>query len=380
MKQQVYLDYAAATPMDSAIVRAIQTYFSDQFYNPSAQYLAAKKVRAVLDAARARTAGALGARSGEIIFTAGATEANNLAIHGVMRRFPKGKVLISAIEHESVRRPASLYSHAEIPVHKNGQLNLEKLRKALDDEVVLVSVVYANNEIGSIQPLAQISELIKTTVADRQTRGVTRPLYLHTDAAQAPNYCHIQAKRLGVDLMSLNGGKIYGPKQSGCLFVRAGVTIEPQITGGGQEHGQRSGTENVAGIVGFSLALEAAVARRAEAAEHMRDLRDYVCQQIAQQLPAAVINSPKDGLHNIVHLTFEGYDNERLMMELDERGIMVATGSACSASSEEASHVLTAVGLSEEAARSSIRLSMGRDTSKQAIDYTVKTLVQILSK
>lgn len=381
-KQSIYLDYAAATPVDPDVLARMQPFFTGNFYNPSAQYLAAKSVRATIDEARQRVARALGARSGEVVFTAGATEANNMAVHGVMSQFPNGKVLYSAIEHDSVLKPARQYNHAEIPVNAQGMIvKLKELKKMLSDDVVLVSIVYANNEIGTIQQLSKIAEVIRKVRAQRIAAGNKTPLYFHTDAAQAPNYCHVLPKRLGVDLMSLNGGKIYGPKQSGCLYVRAGVTLEPLISGGGQEHGLRSGTENVANIVGFSHALEAAVAKQPKARVDMWNLKLYFLQQIEKELSGkAYTNAAAQGLMNILHMTVPDQDNERLMMALDEAGIMVATGSACSASDEEASHVLKAIGLSDETARSSLRFSMGRTTTEADIDNTVKTLAQILSK
>ncbi len=382
MSQSIYLDYAAATPVDPDVLNAMQPYFSQDFFNPSAQYLAAKRVRSAIEAARARVANALGVRGSEVVFTAGATEANNMAIHGIMSQFPKGKVLVSAIEHDSVLKPAQQHAHAEIPVNAQGLIKLEKLKTMLhDDNVVLVSIVYANNEIGTIQHLTKISKMIKKVRAQREANGSTTPLYFHTDAAQAPNYYHVLPKRLGVDLMSLNGGKIYGPKQSGCLFVRAGIELRPLIIGGGQERGLRSGTENVASIVGFSHALKKAVALRDKARPKMWALKLYFVQKIATDLAGkAYPNATADSLANIVHVTFPDQDNERLMMQLDEAGIMVATGSACSASNEEASHVLKAIGMNDKAARASLRFSMGRGTTQKDVDFVIKTLVEILSK
>ena len=245
MARNIYLDYAAATPLDPRVLRAMQPYFGKEFYNPSATYLVARSVRQALEKARAQIAVRLGVRPAEVIFTAGATEANNLAIQGLMKSYPDGEVLVSAIEHESVLAPAKLFKSKLMPVDKRGIVDLEKLEAMVNDQTVLVSVGLVNNEIGTIQPLGEISQILNKLSKSRQTRGVKNPLYLHTDAAQAGNWLDLHVSRLGVDLLSLNGGKLYGPKQSGVLYVRAGVKLEPLVLGGGQEFGLRSGTENV---------------------------------------------------------------------------------------------------------------------------------------
>lgn len=373
------MDYAAATPVDPTVLTAMKPYFSDRFYNPSAMYLGAKSVRADIETARRNVAGVLGVRASEIIFTAGATEANNLAIHGVMTKFPGCKMLVSAIEHDSVLEPAKQYNHAIIPVHATGHINLDKFRGMIAaDDVVLVSIVYANNEIGTVQHMASIAKLIRQERGRRIANGNTMPLYFHTDAAQAPNDRHILAKRIGVDLMSLNGGKIYGPKQSGALFVATGVQLNPLIYGGGQEFGLRSGTENVANIVGFSHALVQASAHRQLESIRLAKLQVFFIKELVAHVPGVHITAPAAGLHTIVHIVIQGVDNERLMMQLDEVGIICAVGSACSASKKEPSRVLRAIGMSDEAARSSLRFSMGRHTDEAAIIKTVKVLKQLV--
>lgn len=380
MSQSIYLDHAAATPLDSKVLAAMQPYLTDQFYNPSATYLAAKSIRHDIDDARARTAKALGVRPREIVFTAGASEANNLAIHGVMARYPKGKILVSAIEHDSVMAAARQYNHTIIPVDANGHVDLKELSKLMTKDVVLVSIMYANNEIGTIQHFSGINAVLSKIRDNRTSSGDSGyPLYLHTDAAQAPNLLSVLAKKIGIDLMSLNGGKIYGPKQSGALYVTTGIELEPLIYGGGQEFGLRSGTENVAGIIGFSHALEKAVAIRRSQEEKLSALRSLFCKELEAKVPRAVITAPGAGLFNIVHLTIPGTDNERMMMELDERGIMCAVGSACSASSDEPSHVLRAIGLTDEQAQTSLRFTMGRSTTEQDVQATVTALAELTS-
>lgn len=371
----VYLDYAAATPVDPRVFAAMQPYFTDRFYNPSANYLAAKAIAADVQKARQSVAHWLGAKPSEIVFTAGGTEANNLALSGIMEQFPESNLVVSAIEHESVRVPARQYDHREVPVTKQGIIDLAELERAIDRHTVLVSVIYANNEIGTIQPLKEIASLLQKIKKQRRIAGESRPLYLHTDACQAANYLDLHVAKLGIDMMTLNGGKVYGPKQSGVLYIKTGVIMEPQIRGGGQERGLRSGTENVAGVVGFAEALDITQRMRSDESQRLTSLRN----EFTGQIPEATINgSLKKRLPNNISVTFPEKDNERLMMQLDEVGIIVAVGSACSAGKEESSHVLRAIGLSDEDARATLRISMGRQTTKAAINRAMKALKEIL--
>lgn len=376
--KKIYLDYAAASPMRPEVLAAMRPYFSDKFYNPSATYLAGRAARLDLNEQRAKVARLLGARPAEIIFTAGATEANNLAIQGIMRRFPESDVLVSSVEHDSVLAPAALFSHKLIPVDERGQLILNKLSNLISDKTALISVMLVNNEIGTIQPLREIASLIKDVLHERRAKGNKRPLYLHTDAAQAANYLDLHVSRLGVDLMSLNGGKIYGPKQSGCLYVKAGLELAPLIVGGGQEFGLRSGTENTAAAAGFAAALEIATARRSAESKKLTDLRQEFENALITKIPNATINgSSHHRAPHITSLTIENTDNERLLFELDERGIECAVGSACSASSSEPSHVLKAIGLTEVQARSTLRFSFGETTTKAGLEKTLQELVRL---
>lgn len=374
----IYLDYAAATPMDERVLAAMQPYFTVKFYNPSATYLAARAVAKDVLAARTTVAHWLGARPSEIIFTAGGTEANNLAIQGILQRYTGSDVIVSAIEHESVLAPARLYQHKEVAVDKLGNIKLDDLRTAIDDQTVLISIMYANNEVGTIQPLRDVAQLIKSVRDKRRANGNSLPIYLHTDACQAANYLDLHTARLGVDLMTLNGGKIYGPKQSGALYVHSSVQLHPQILGGGQERNFRSGTENVAAIVGFATALELVQTTRHNEAKRLTAIQQYFYDQIAEKLPTVVINgSQKKRLPNNVHITVPGFDNERLLVELDEAGILAAAGSACSASDEEPSHVLKAMGISDVDAQSSLRFTMGQSTDTSAIDQALAVLQRV---
>ena len=374
----IYLDYAAATPIDPDVAAAMQPYFSERFFNPSATYAAAMAVRKDLEAARGRVAHWLGARPSEVIFTAGGTEANNLAIRGVLAQFPEGNMVTTAIEHESVLATARQFSHSEAPAGKDGIVDVPSLRKLIDERTVLVSVMYANNEVGTVQPIRQIAAELGKIRAARKAAGNQLPLYFHTDAAQAAAYLDLHVARLGVDLLTMNGGKMYGPKQCGLLYVASHVRLRPQVLGGGQERGVRSGTENVAGIMGLAKALELAQGRRAEESARLQGLQTLFVRELPAALPGARINgSLKHRLPNNVHLTIPGLDNERVMIELEQRGILCAAGSACSASNDEPSHVLRAMGLSDDEARASLRFSMGRFTDEAAVRAAVVALAEI---
>lgn len=376
----VYLDHAAATPVDAAVMKALEPYFSQDFYNPAATYEAARKARGDIDQAKAAIASLIGVKSSELILTSGGTEANNLAIHGVMSRFPSKKVLVSSIEHESVLEPSRRWKYAELTVNSKGELDVDKAAEQIDDDVVLISVMLANNEVGTIQPIRQLSRKIEEIRKDRIKRKIKTSLYLHTDACQAPLYLDIHPHRLGVDFMTINGGKIYGPKQSGALYVRGGIRLEPTILGGGQQRGLRSGTESPAAVVGLAKALEIADKKRGQESQRLGELQDYFFSELSKKFPDSIVNgSFKRRLPNNVHVTFPGADNERLINQLDEQGVMAAAGSACSASSGEPSHVLSSMDVSDADAQSSLRLTMGRSTTKNDIDYAIKTLASALA-
>lgn len=377
---KIYLDHAAATPLSDSVFEVMKPFFTEKFYNPSALYLDAIAVRQQLDEARQSVAGVLGCKKSEVIFTAGGTESDNLAISGVMSKFPGKNCVVSAIEHDAVLRPAEKFRARLASVRPDGRVDTVKLAKLIDDGTVLVSIMYANNEIGTVQPLQKVAKLIEEVKSHRQSKGIDLPLYLHTDACQAANYLLLKTSSLGVDLMTLNGGKIYGPKQSGILFVRTGTKLDPQILGGGQERGLRSGTENVPGIVGFAAALKEAESLRESESSRLSKLRDKFIDDITSRSSKISINGSTDyRLPNNVHITVAGVDNERLMMELDEKGIMTATGSACSASSDEPSHVLKQIGLDDNSARSSLRISMGRQTSGSDMDLLANELIALVA-
>ena len=394
------MDYAAATPLDPAVLEAMQPYFSDKFYNPSALYGAGVAVHKDLEAARARVAHWLGARPSEIVFTAGATESTNMAIHGVMQQFAgndsqRGNIVVSAVEHPAVLEPALRYDCRIVPVNEQGVIDLAALEAAIDEHTVLVSVMYANNEVGTIQPLREVATVINKKRAQRAINGNKQlanwnlepgqtaepyPLYFHTDAAQAGNYLDLHVDRLGVDMLTLNGSKLYGPKQSGVLYIAGHVRLLPLIAGGGQERNARSGTENAAGCIGFATALELAQSSRHEEIKRLQGLQQDFIKQVRLKIPTAEVNGTmKTRLPNNVHITIPGQDNERLLFGLDEAGILAAAGSACSASDDTPSHVLKAIGLSDEAARASLRFSFGRQTSASDVVTVVSTLTKLLA-
>lgn len=375
-----YFDYAAATPIDVRVLSAMQPYASELFYNPSADYAPARQVRSVFDDARRKIAHCLGTKPSEIVFTAGGTEANNLAIHGVMRQFPEANIAFSAIEHDSVRKPAMNYAHQIIPVDTGGLVEPSSLEQSINDQTVLISVMYANNEIGTIQPIRKIAQKIKQIRQARTKSGNSLPLLLHVDGAQAGNYLDVHVHDLGVDLFSINGGKLYGPKQVGALFVASNVRLIPLIDGGGQERGMRSGTENIAGAVGLATALEIAQNMRIDEVKRLHELQKHFIERLHRTIPSVIINgSLKYRLSNNVHFTIPGQDNERLLILLDQQGICAAAGSACAASHDMPSHVLQALQMSESLVRSSLRFSMGRYSTKAMVDHAVSALVRKLA-
>lgn len=379
MGSSIYLDYAAATPLDDEIAQLMQPYWSERFFNPSANYLAGRQLKQELHLARARVAHWLGCKPAEVVFTAGVTESINLAIQGIMKRYPKGTVLAGATEHQAVLEPVRRFSHRLIPVMNNGTVNTTKLAEIISGEVVLISLMYANNETGAIHPLREVAALITNERQRRTNEGIDTPLYFHCDAAQAGNYLDLHVSRLGVDLLSISGAKIYGPKMSGALYVRAGLELEPVIVGGGQERGLRGGTENAALIMGLAAALDTAQQRRQAATERAALLRDELQSRLRAAIEPVEINAyGAKRLPNILSITIAGIDGDRFVQELDEQGIMAATGAACSAADSGPSHVLLAMGLDPQAANASLRLSCGRQTTTKEIKQAAQTISRII--
>jgi cysteine desulfurase len=372
MQKPIYFDYAAATPVRPEVMEAMAPYWQERFYNPSSPYQAGRQVRLDLDAARSRVAKVLGAKPTEIIFTAGGSEANNLAILGLLGRYPHQKFLALQTEHKTISACLAAVENAGgqselVPVTVGGQVNLDQLRQAIDDNTVLVSCAYANSEIGAIQPLAQIAGLIQAVRTGRQRRGNNLPLYLHSDAAAA-GLLSVSVSRLGVDLLSLNAGKIYGPKYSGGLYVRTGVALSPLIYGGGQERGLRSGTENAAAAVGLATALELVQQERKAESQRLSELSQYLWDQLQIKVDGITLNGSWDKrLPGNLNFWVEGICGETAVHHLDREGVMVATGSACSAGNESPAAALLAIGLTPEQANASLRLTLGRHTTRHDI-------------
>lgn len=362
--------------MDQRVLTAMMPYFSDEFYNPSAAYLAARRVHDDIATARHSLAKIIGAKSAEIIITAGATESINLALNGV-----DGAVVTTAIEHDSVLETARVRGGVVLSVSSLGQIDLESLRSAITDQVALVSVGYVNSETGMIQDIRAIADVVQDIRDDRRQRGVERPLYLHTDASQAAGILDLNVSRLGVDLMTLNAGKCYGPKQVGLLYVRAGIRLKPLILGGGQEMGLRSGTENVTGIIGFAKAMELAESTRGSEVKRLTALRNQLKSYLVQHIPDIKINeNQRRNSPAILNFSVAGVDGERVVFALDERGVQVATGSACAANKGLRSHILVALGLSNAEADGSIRVSMGRFTTSEDIEAASQLIVEVISE
>lgn len=369
----IYLDYAAATPIDKRVMKAMTPYFSDKFYNPSAAYMAARGVRADVEKARHDIAKIIGARPAEIIFTAGATESINLAMTVV----GDGVVLTDNAEHASVLNAAKSYRHEIISVDSEGRINLDDLRaKVQSDAVRLISLGYVNSETGVVQDIKAVADIVRDERAERQM-----PLYLHIDASQASGLYDLNVGRLGVDMMTLNAGKCYGPKQMGLLYVRAGIQLKPVVLGGGQEMGLRSGTENVPGIIGFARALQIADDTRKSEYKRLEELKNQLKKTLANGLPDIIFNeNPRATSPAILNFSVPNVDGERVVFALDEKGVMVATGSACAANRGQRSHVLTAMDLADNIADGSIRVSLGRFMTEEEIVEAGRLIVETINE
>ncbi len=380
-KRTVYLDYAAATPLDERVVSVMEPYFIYSFYNPAAAYLAARAVRADIQSARFRVANILGAKTAEIIFTAGATESINLALFGVLNTDADARLVTNAAEHEAVLSVARSTKGTVVPVLSTGLVDLSVLAAAITDETAVVSMSYINNELGCVQPIRDISKLVALINKDRRYRGEVRELNLHVDASQAVGHLDMHVSRLGVDLLTLNAAKAYGPKQVGVLYVRSGIMLKPLVEGGGQESGLRSGTENVSGIIGAAEAIILSEASRASTLRHLSSLHALAVSELQRAIPDMIVNGHhKRFSPHILSVSFAGVDGERLLMELDERGIMVATGSACAASRDTKSHVLAAINLSDDLIAGSLRLSFGHQTTEEDVRYAVSNIIECVVK
>ena len=390
-KKIIYLDYAATTPIAPEVLKEMLPYLKKEYGNPSSIYGLGQKAQMACDKARQRVADFLNCSSSEIVFTGSATEANNLAILGMIKnQRPKTKnqklhIITTQIEHHAVLEP---YKELEkqgaevtyLPVDKQGLVRVSDVEKAIKVNTVLVSIMYANNEIGTIQPIAEIAKLIKKINSFNLGRPTSQKIYFHTDTVQAANYLDCDVKKLGVDLLTLSGHKIYGPKGVGALYIKEGTPIAPIIYGGGQEEGIRSGTENVAGIVGLGAA-SVEVKLQQTKNRGLEKLRDKLIDGILKSIPDSKLNGSRESrLPNNVNFTIRGAEGESMVIALDQEGITASTGSACSSRSLEPSHVLLALGLNHEQAHSSLRLTLGRYTTEKEVDKVLEVLPKIVNR
>ena len=377
----IYLDYAAATPMSDLAIEAMSRFLRDDFFNPSAAYLPAKKVRAEYEDAKNTIAHCIGAKGTDIIMTSGATEANNLAFSILNDLQTKPKCLVLATEHDSVLKVAANYNYELIKVDKTGLIDLKDFKTKLTNDVTFVSIALANNEIGTIQPIAEIATIMRESRLDRLKSGNKTPLFLHSDASQAMNLIDINVARMGVDLLTLNSAKVYGPKGVGALYVSHDVRLKPQIYGGGQENGLRSGTENVAGVIGFAAAFKYAKEHINGNRKKYTDLVKLLQEKLTDNsIIPQFLGNVKHKLTNFCTISYPGLDAERLIFKLEEKEIYVSTGAACAASKGQKSQTLTAIGLSDQEINGSLRITLGAQTTKEDIEKFASTLKTIVNE
>jgi cysteine desulfurase len=381
--KRIYLDNSASTRVDDEVLQAMLPYFTESYGNASSTHQWGQQARQAIEDARGQVAALINADKTEITFLSGGTESDNLAIKGVAEAHQEhGRhIITSQIEHPAVLAAcASLekrgWSVTYLPVYREGIVRIEDVRKALTDETVLITVMHANNEIGTIQPLAEIAALVK----ERREAGQKR-LYFHTDAVQSVGKIPVDVKELGVDLLTLTAHKIHGPKGIGVLYVRRGVRIASQMHGGHHERDRRAGTESVPLIVGIGKAAELARLRLAERMERARRLRDNLEEELFKRIPDISRNGdPERRVPNIANLNFDHVEGEGLQISLDLKGIAVSTGSACSSGSTEPSHVLMAIGLPRDTGYGSLRFSFGQYNTKEDVDYALETLPAVVEK
>lgn len=394
-KKLIYLDHAATTYLDPRVKQAMEPFWSEAYGNPSSLYGKGREARGAISSARQTIAKTINSRAEEIIFTAGGSESVNLAIFGVAREFElknkrKAHLITTTIEHHSVLRSFEALEQegwkvSYINVDSEGLIKLNELKGAVRPDTILISVMYANNEIGTIEPVAEIGKWIKAFNVERAQRGFPRILF-HTDACQAAGALDLNVAKLGVDLMTLNASKIYGPKQVGTLFVKASTPLRPLIFGGGQEKNLRSGTENVAGVVGLAEALRLVQMDRLKENKRLKKLRDYFLEKIFTNISQVVLNGPDgrgDGiarLPNNINISILGLEGEILLLYLDSYNIAVSTGSACATGSPSPSHVLAALGRSNNYVLGNLRLTLGKQTTQTDLDYVMKVLPGIVSE
>lgn len=377
MKKKIYFDYAATTPVDPKVLKAMMPYFSDKFANSMSFHSMGQEVGEIIEDNREKLAGFIGAKPNEIIFTGSATESNNMVLKGIMEANKnKGNhLIISSIEHDCVLGSANFlekngFKVTYLDVDKNGFVKLDDLERSIDEKTVLVSIIHGNNEIGTIQDLKKIGEICKKN-----------NVYFHTDASQSFGKVKIDVNKMNVDLMTASSHKIYGPKGAALLYIKEGIKIQPLFHGGGHEFGLRSSTLNTPAIIGFVKAAEIAMKNLEEENERISGLRDKLIDGILKNIKATALNGDrKERLSNNVNISFGLVEGESLLLELDDLGIECSTGSACSSKTLATSHVLLALGKTAVEAHGSIRFSLGRFTKESDVNYLLKVLPRAVEK
>lgn len=387
MSKQIYLDYAATTPMDKNVLEKMMPYFSDDFGNPSSVHNLGQRAMLAIDETRDKIAKFLNCQPSEIIFTSGATESNNMAIRGVLSHYyatngknaPKPHFISSTIEHHCVLDTlkslfkADLIELTFLPVNNEGMVSIDKLQEIIQENTIFVSVMYVNNEIGTIEPIEEIGSLIKELNSQRKNK-----IILHTDAVQAINYLNCDTQKLGVDLLSFSAHKFYGPKGIGVLYIKKGTPVKVIQTGGAQEFKLRAGTHNVPAIVGLGTAIDEI---KNNNSEKIKELRDYLIERVLKEISASYLNGHLEKRSpNNANFRFDNIEGEGLLLSLDMEGIYASTGSACSSGSLDPSHVLLALGLKHEQAHGSLRLTLGKHTTKEDLDFTVDKIKEIVAR
>ncbi|MEF3692221.1 MAG: cysteine desulfurase family protein [Candidatus Moraniibacteriota bacterium] len=387
MPKKIYFDYAATTPLDSEVFEKMKPFFEDEFGNPSSVHSLGQSAEKAVSEVRKNVSDFLNSDQSEVIFTSGATESNNLALRGVLSHYyaqngknaPTPHFLASSIEHHCVLETveelekSGLIEATFLQVNKDGLVDLEDLKKNIRENTLLVSTMYVNNEIGTVQPIEEIGNFIKDLNQTRKNK-----IIFHTDAVQAVNYFDCDVKKLGADLLSFSGHKFYGPKGVGVLYIKRGTPIKRIQTGGAQEFGLRAGTHNVPAIVGLGEAIKKI---KNQDTGKIEKLRDYLIQEVLTKVPNSYLNGhPQKRSPNNTNFRFDNVEGESLLMLLDMDGICASTGSACSSGSLEPSHVLLALGLKHEQAHGSLRLTIGKHTTREEIDFTVKKIKEALEK
>jgi len=371
------MDHGATTPVDPLVVDAMLPYFTEKFGNASSLHSFGQEANSALEQSRQQVAASIGAKPEEIIFTSGGTESDNLAIKGIAyRNSGKGKhIITSTIEHPAILNTCAYlekegFDVTYVPADGDGIIDMNELEKAIRDDTILISVMHANNEIGTIQPISDISKLTKE-----------KGIYLHTDAVQSFGKIAVNVDELGVDMLSMSSHKIYGPKGVGALYVKKGTPLQALAHGGSHERSMRAGTENISGIVGFAKAVALADERLVDDEKHMTQLRDSLIGKVMDSIDDVELSGhPTNRLPNNVNLRFSFIEGESMLLFLDMKGIAISTGSACSSKSLEPSHVLTAIGLRPEDSHGSLRITLGKDNTQEEVDYVVDALVEVVGR